>query len=49
MADQVIIEFVGDTSSIEEAYNKLNEKIENSFGLNKESAAALQKFNSSIL
>ncbi len=40
MADQVIIEFIGDTTNLEEAYNKLNAKIENSSGLNKESAAA---------
>jgi hypothetical protein len=27
MADQVIIEFVGDTSKLDEAYNKINEQV----------------------
>jgi hypothetical protein len=30
MADQVIIEFVGDTSKLEEAYGKVSEQISDS-------------------
>jgi len=45
MADQVIIEFVGDTSNLEAAYNKVADQVTQTAGLNKESAAAFQKAN----
>ncbi len=45
MAEQVIIEFVADTAKLEEAYNKVNEQVIASTGLNKDSAAAFQKAN----
>ena len=35
MADQVIIEFVGDTSKLKEAYNKLHEQVTSTGNLNK--------------
>jgi hypothetical protein len=40
MADQIIIEFVGDTTKLEEAYSKLHEQVAVAGNLNKESAAA---------
>ena len=43
MAEQVTIEFVGDASKLEEAYNKVNEQVSQSAGLNREAAAAFQK------
>ena len=45
MAEQVIIEFVGDSTKLEEAYNKINEQVAASGSLNKENAAAFQKAN----
>ena len=41
MADQVIIEFIGDTSKLEEAYGKLNEQVSTSSNLNKENTVAI--------
>ena len=48
MAEQVIIEFVGDSSKLEEAYNKVNDHINQSANLNKDAAAAFQKANSEM-
>jgi hypothetical protein len=36
LAEQVIIEFVGDSTKLEEAYNKINEQVAASGSLNKE-------------
>jgi hypothetical protein len=33
MAEQVIIEFIGDTSKLEEAYGKLQERVAESSGI----------------
>jgi hypothetical protein len=45
MGEQVIIEFVADTTKLEEAYNKLIDQISQSSILNKDQAATFQKVN----
>ena len=47
MSEQVIIEFIGDTSKLEEAYNKVSDQVTQSGILNKGNAAAFQKNNGS--
>jgi hypothetical protein len=48
MAEQVIIEFVADTSRLEEAYSKVNTQISDNSLLNKDSATAFQKANADL-
>ncbi len=45
MAEQVLIEFIGDTTKLEQAYNELNQLVQNFSKLNKQSLADFQKAN----
>ena len=45
MAEQIIIEFIADTSRFEEAYNKVTTQISEANGLNKDGVSAFQKVN----
>ena len=49
MAEQVIIEFIADTSKLEEAYNKLSAQAATGADINKDSAAAFQKANTDAI
>ena len=48
LAEQVIIEFVGDTTNLEEAYNKLEEQVSSAGNLNEENATGFKKANAEI-
>ena len=45
MAEQVIIEFIADTSKFEEAYNKISSQVSDTSNLKKDSVTAFQKAN----
>ena len=49
MSEQVIIEFIADTSKFEEAYNKVAAQINDTNSLNKDGVTAFQKANADAI
>jgi len=49
MPEQVIIEFIADTTKLEEAYSRVSNQVTDSANLNKDSFASFQKANSRSL